>query len=317
MTRVFVFEYLTGGGAIDAGAEELMPQGRRMRDALVADLLRTDGCRVSAAVCAQAPLAADGAVPVRARSGDSVFDFVAREAAQHDLAWVVAPETQGLLARFAGVVGAGRWLGCDRRAIDLCASKAATLRRLRDAGVDTPLGFAGQGGVPPQWVVKPDDGAGCIDTRRHASWAAAEADARARSGPTAVERWVDGEPLSLSLLCRDSGPELLSVNRQRIGVGADGRLFYGGLDVGVIPPGSARGEVLAALAGRVAQAIPGLRGFVGIDLVWHPGGTGHPVVIEVNPRVTCAYEGLWATPGRHLAAELVSMFTPEIADAEV
>ena len=49
--------------------------------------------------------------------------------------------------------------------------------------------------------------------------------------------------------------------------------------------------------------MPGLRGFVGIDLVWHE--ERGPVVIEVNPRVTCAYVGLSAALGRNLAAELL------------
>jgi predicted ATP-grasp superfamily ATP-dependent carboligase len=65
-----------------------------------------------------------------------------------------------------------------------------------------------------------------------------------------------------------------------------------------------RWRALSALAAQVARAIPGLRGFAGIDLVWHP--RRGPVAIEVNPRVTCAYVGLSAALGRNLAAELVA-----------
>jgi predicted ATP-grasp superfamily ATP-dependent carboligase len=54
----------------------------------------------------------------------------------------------------------------------------------------------------------------------------------------------------------------------------------------------------------VARAVPGLSGFAGIDLVWHPRHGA--VVIEVNPRVTCAYVGLSAALGRNLAAELLA-----------
>lgn len=319
MTRVFVFEYLTGGGLIEAGAggsacDALMAQGRHMRDALVADLLRVDGCRTSVATCAQAPVAAP-AQAVSAQAGESVFAFVAREAARHDLAWVVAPETGGLLARFHDAVGAGRWLGCDHAAITLASSKGATLRRLADAGVPTPRGPL-PASLAGRWVVKPDDGAGCVATRVHTSHAEAQRDARARSeGPATVEPWVDGEPLSLSLLCGDNGAELLSVNRQRIGVAPDGSLSFDGVELNVIAPASERGRVLAELANRVTRAVPGLRGFVGIDLVWHP--TRGPVVIEVNPRVTCAYAGLSAMLGRNLAHEAISAHRQnvEMADA--
>lgn len=62
-------------------------------------------------------------------------------------------------------------------------------------------------------------------------------------------------------------------------------------------------QPLRRLAAQVARHVPGLRGFVGIDLVWH----AHfgPVLIEINPRVTCAYPGLSARLGRNLAGEIV------------
>jgi predicted ATP-grasp superfamily ATP-dependent carboligase len=50
--------------------------------------------------------------------------------------------------------------------------------------------------------------------------------------------------------------------------------------------------------------MPGLRGFAGIDVVWHP--SRGPVVIEVNPRLTVAYAGLSAALGGNLAAALLA-----------
>jgi len=72
---------------------------------------------------------------------------------------------------------------------------------------------------------------------------------------------------------------------------------------------------LSALGRRVARALPGLRGFVGVDLVWH--AERGPVAIEVNPRVTCAYAGLSASLGRNLAAELLSAHLREQTDAVI
>ena len=65
----------------------------------------------------------------------------------------------------------------------------------------------------------------------------------------------------------------------------------------------ARAIRLHTLALDVKRALPGLRGFVGIDLVWH--AERGPVVIEVNPRVTSAYVGLSAALGRNLAEEIL------------
>jgi len=65
-----------------------------------------------------------------------------------------------------------------------------------------------------------------------------------------------------------------------------------------------QGRMLGTLAQRVTQALPGLRGFVGIDVVWHP--SRGPVVIEVNPRLTVAYAGLSEALGGNLSRRLLA-----------
>ena len=83
-----------------------------------------------------------------------------------------------------------------------------------------------------------------------------------------------------------------------------GSCSYLGVDILAIDPArDPRGVRLHLLALEVVRALPGLNGFVGIDLVWH--AERGPVVIEVNPRVTSAYVGLSAALGRNLAGELL------------
>lgn len=311
MKRVFVFEYLTGGGEVgsDAERDELMPMGRLMRDALVADLLTVPGVQVSAALCRHAPEVPAGARGVAARTGEATLDFMARESAAHDLACVVAPETGGLLLKYSRCVSPARWVGCSPQAIALASSKQATLRQLEAAGVCTPLAIT----EARRWVVKPDDGAGAIDTRVHHRHEAALQDlqARTRRGePATMEPWVEGDALSLSLLCRGAGEaEVLSVNSQQVAVDAQGAVRFLGVQVNALPAAQA----LTQVAEAVARALPGLKGFVGIDLVWH--AQHGPVVIEVNPRITCAYAGLSAALERPLAAELLALFEREPAHA--
>ena len=321
MKRVFVFEYLTGASAIDAdddATNELLTMGLAMRDALVLDLLRGKNLSISAATNEAAP-ALPGHTPaardVRALKGESTLEFVARQSALHDLSWIVAPETGGLLAQFQRAVGVRRWLGCDAAAIVLAASKRSTSRRLAGRDVATPWAFRNAPDVT-RWVVKPDDGAGAVGTQVHTSRSAALADASSPHGADAVsviEPWVEGEPLSLSLLCSHSGAELLSINRQCIHIDAHGIVSFGGVEINAVPLAGERGHALQRLADTVVRAMPGLHGFVGIDLVWHP--QQGPVVIEVNPRLTCAYVGLSAALGRNLAAELVAGHTTAPSDA--
>jgi predicted ATP-grasp superfamily ATP-dependent carboligase len=308
MKRVFVYEYLSGGGLVegdDGAADELMAMGLAMRDAVAGDLLQLHGCAVTVATCAKVPPPSDAAAGAMPEPGEPALDFVARQADRHDLTWVVAPETGGMLESFCRVVDPSRWIGCDAAAIHLASGKRATLMRLDERGVATPLAFAHTPEID-RWVVKPDDGAGAVGTRVHTSQDEAWEDwtRRSRQGvPMTVEPWVAGEPLSLSLLCKAGKAELLSVNRQRIAIDDDGMVSFQGVETGVVPPDDPRMRPLRQLAAKVAHHVPGLRGFVGIDLVWH----AHfgPVLVEINPRVTCAYVGLSAQLGRNLAADIL------------
>ncbi|MEJ8850630.1 ATP-grasp domain-containing protein [Variovorax rhizosphaerae] len=312
MKRIFVYEHLSAGGELagelsaahSADADALLAMGRQMRDAIVVDLLGLENYGVTVATCKRASQVPRPAHAVLAQDGESAFEFVARQSLAHDLAWVIAPETDGLLSRFRQCVTHGRWLGCDVPAIALTTSKRRTLLRLADAGIATPLAFEGTTGIN-RWVMKPDDGAGATATRLHRTLASAVIASRCTLANAAmeVEPWVEGEALSLSLLCSREGARLLSVNRQQLDIDAQGTVSFLGVAVNVMARADPRFAALSALAESIGEAIPGLRGFVGVDVVWHL--QRGPVVIEINPRVTCAYAGLSASLGRNLAREVI------------
>ncbi|WMY12240.1 ATP-grasp domain-containing protein [Paraburkholderia phenoliruptrix] len=324
MIKIFVFEYLTGGGIdpalADAGSladlSALIVEGRVMRDALVADLRKLDGIDVSFA-SSRFENVDPALAHCRAAPGESMTAFVARAAREHDYAWIVAPECDGLLLHLYDAVGAARWLGCAKEAIRVASSKSATAACLAAHGIaTTPAIESGEAAAytDSKWVVKPDDGAGGLDTFvfDDFSYACAEYDARAAAARNPVlQAWVDGEPLSLSLICDGARVELVSINRQRIGLSESkgpgqhaSIVEFDGVTVNQVDRASDQGKALGELAQRVAKALPGLRGFAGIDVVWHP--LRGPVVIEVNPRLTVAYAGLSAALGRNLSASLLA-----------
>jgi predicted ATP-grasp superfamily ATP-dependent carboligase len=317
MKRIFVHEYLSGGGRAGADLADdergLLVAGAAMRDAIVDDLLALADVRVTAAAggLADAGLA-PAALRVAPGAGETVEAFVGRLARAHDASWIVAPETGGVLEGLRAAVGPAGWIGCDGEALRCAASKSATLARLARRGVPTPLRFAQD--HRGRWVVKPDDGAGTLATRLHADRLHAHDDLAARraAGRAAtLEPFVEGEALSISMIVGANLAEspasparIVAFNRQRIVPDAEGWLHDEGVEAAALDVRrDVRAGALQALAAQVADGLPGLRGFVGIDLIWNE--EHGPVLIEVNPRVTTAYVGLSARLGRNLATDVL------------
>ena len=303
MRRIFVHEAFTAQrGGLGPADADLLDAGRAMRDAIVLDLLDLPDVHVT---CAVGP-GPDCGLPLQherlaatAAQDERELDFVRREQARHDACWIVAPETGGRLEGLQAAVAPERRIGCAPQAIRIAASKRATLALMAAHGLATPLLSDGADG----WIVKPDDGAGTVATRWHARLADAQAEHARRPG-TVLEPFVGGEPLSIAMLVDAEFSCCLAFNRQHIAIDDDGHLQDLGVECAALDEAhDARVPALRALAARVAAALPGLHGFVGIDAIWIPGRG--PVLVEVNPRVTSAYVGLSARLGRNVARDVL------------
>jgi predicted ATP-grasp superfamily ATP-dependent carboligase len=148
--------------------------------------------------------------------------------------------------------------------------------------------------------VKPDDGAGCEDTRVVPEQSVARCLLAADPRRLVAQPWIEGEPASLSLVCAGDRCLLLACNRQAVRISGD-RVIVDRLCVNGLPDPGGR---LAALAGNVVSAIPGFWGYIGIDLILAREG---PVVLEVNPRLTTSYCGLRGALGINVAAMVLGL----------
>jgi tyramine---L-glutamate ligase len=303
--RIFVFEFVTGGGL----AGEILPPGLTREADLMVRALLDDLSRIPGVRClvSRDPRLAGlaGAETLGARAGEDVFAAFSRGAAVSDAVWPTAPETGGVLERLGRLtLLEGRvLLGSHPDAVRITASKRATAAVLSAAGIGVVPTF-GAGdivpAIPGSWVVKPDDGAGAEDTTVVPDSGAARAALENGGAGLVAQPWVEGEALSLSLLCAAGEARLLSCNRQRVRV-TEGRVVLAGIGVNAA---AQRAAEYRPLASRIAAAIPLLWGYVGVDLV---AGADGPVVLEVNPRLTTSYCGLGGALGVNPARAVVEL----------
>lgn len=299
--KLFAFDYASGGAAtVAALPDSLRHQGQMMLRALVADLVELPG--VELITIGEQP------GPFRRR-----FDACVQAS---DAVWPLAPEAGGLLERLSRQVLRSEriLLGSKPNALRVAGSKLRTARALARAGVAVAATYSPGQTLPPisgAWVVKPDDGAGCLNTRifpdagEALAWIAASGEAG-----YVLQPFIPGKLGSLSLLCCDGVAQLLGCNEQRVAVRDNQFHFLGTTVNGML---DADGEY-ARLAQAVAAAIPGLWGHVGVDFIVAERGV---VVLEVNPRMTISYAGLHASIGCNPAALVLDLLAQPAAAPRV
>jgi predicted ATP-grasp superfamily ATP-dependent carboligase len=306
--RIFLYEYTCACAGPDL-PESLRHEGRAMLTAVGEDLGRLPGVRLVALWAAGQPPAAFPAEHVFCPVGAEELRFrqLAREA---DFTLVIAPESNGVLAqRCRWVLESGsRLLGASPQAAALAGDKLALAEHLRARGIPTPpVWLLSASASPPPCplpaVCKPRDGAGAQATFLLSCWEELPAclkQAAAEIGPAAmlVQPFVPGQAASQAFLV---GPkQLLPLPPAEQHLSREGRFRYQG---GAVPLPAALAERAQRLATAAVRAVPGLCGYVGVDLVLGPEAAGREDwVIEINPRLTTSYLGLRRLCRSNLAA---------------
>lgn len=241
-------------------------------------------------------------------AADEERNMISRIAQECDWTVVIAPEFNGfLLDRVELATSAGgRLLGPSAETIALAANKSLLAKQFSRADVPTPNGCTIDRGatVPDNFtfpaVLKQLDGAGSLNVQLVRNKAAARK-IGAIDFDGRLERFIDGTPVSVSVLCGPNGNRPLPACRQHLS--GNGQFTYAG---GSLP----LPDDLAAEAQRLAiaavQALPDPLGYIGVDVVLG-NPTGEACVIEVNPRLTTSYVGLRAACRQNLATAMIAV----------
>jgi hypothetical protein len=304
--RLFIYELICAGGLGSDVPESLRREGAAMLQAIVEDFDRIPELKVYT-LLAEGFSSRVGRHSHRAAPADEPHMF--REVAvQADAALIIAPEFDEHLTRRTGwAIDAGcRILGCNHDAIRLAGDKLRFAHWLSNRQVATPATHCLPGMSPPAHafpcVLKPRHGAGSQATfliQAPADWNAACNAARAEwpGGELVVQPYHAGQAASVACLV---GPQQVIATpgaTQRLS--DDGRFRYLG---GTAPLPPALRVRAVSLARRAVESVPGLLGYVGVDLILGDAADGsQDVVIEINPRLTTSYIGLRQLTNRNLA----------------
>jgi predicted ATP-grasp superfamily ATP-dependent carboligase len=306
--RVFVFEYITGGGMLNSPLPpSLAEEGDIMLNALISDLVEIPGIEVH--TTRDARLGKPG-LPVECHMLRDMEDFAITwqsciESA--DAVWPIAPEFSNVLKHISEtVLSHGKLLlNSPPQAVNTTSSKLMTSRCLLEHGISVVPTYRFENGIPDHsgsWVLKPDDGVGCHGIRicRDRDDLCEQFQTLPMGSDYVIQPFIHGTPTSINILACKGEAYVLSVNHQRIAV-TDNRFVL----LGCLVNGHMNQRARFHKLGRdVVAALPELWGIIGVDII---DTEKELQVLEVNPRVTTSYVGLKESTGINPASMVLDL----------
>ncbi len=320
--KIFICEFITGGGLYrESLPPSLLAEGVLMRDAALRDFshiadietVATCDARVDVPIAAHLVHVVDVEQDIWAQWEQYITSV--------DAVLLIAPETNGALERLTTLAEKLNKLvlGSSSSAVKLAGNKWLSYEAFIAHDIptlNTYLASALPTTLDGAYVAKPLDGAGCDDMAYIEDEAALRVWLKGRLDTHIVQPYQVGEAASFSMFCEDGQAYLLSCNRQDVRLRGQHFSYHGGEINGL----SRYAQNFNALAQKIAHAMPGLAGYVGVDLIVHEDDF---FVLEVNPRLTTSYVALHQACGCNPAQMLLDLFynasftMPEISHCKV
>ncbi|KAF3977418.1 MAG: ATP-grasp domain-containing protein [Methylococcales symbiont of Iophon sp. n. MRB-2018] len=309
--HILVFEYITGGGfAQQELPASLANEGQLMLNALIQQLAELTAIQITVLQdwrC-QIPLTAENIQAILLSKEQSVIPLLAKWIDKVDAVWLIAPETDDVLTKLSQLVEEKSkvLLNSQSVAVAICSNKLATIEQLKKHAVpvvDTVQLNTSLPSWQSPWVVKTKDGVGCenihyISDYNELGKLMTDLECLSRY---VIQPYINGDSLSLSCLFKDGKAWLLCCNKQQI-LPQGGGFKLSACEVNI---SHNRQGWYQQLIAKVAKALPGLWGYVGIDIIQTV--QGETLILEINPRLTTSFVGIKQATGVNVAKLVLAM----------
>ena len=322
--RILLLEFFSSGGIYtdtesarnDHERSTLVDEGWQMLQALMQDAIRSDRLHIDVLLdkaCDHQSndvfsLANVSCHPIS--NADQFTQQLSRLAVLADYVIAVAPETGNLLGQLAEQLrkcGANVLLPSAEQ-ICWSSSKFQTYQKLTEHKVPTPeilnpkeLALLSEDALV---VVKPEFGAGCIDTNL---LTASELSSVVPKPDTLIQIYHNGINVSVSVIT-GAAPVIMQPLYQQIKI-VDQSLRFTGVKNDVA---TQHAERATRLAKRCIPLFSGATGWIGIDMIIGESPTDD-MVIEINPRLTTSF----CTLSKSADTSLVGMMIDNAAGREL
>ncbi|MGC9781641.1 MAG: ATP-grasp domain-containing protein [Candidatus Heimdallarchaeota archaeon] len=324
MKRILVVDYIVGGGFSEEDLPmDILAEGYAILRASVEQFAQL-GYKISTLID-QRLMQHIRISPIHDfKSVSSHEDFVNGIKAfseEVDYTLTLAPESKGILKDLASIMHNSKstFLGSKPEAIEIAGDKLKTMNLAKELGLNVPATFAPLYNEPFDkivddvdilgypLIVKPIDGVGCKGLIKATNPDGLRFGLQAAHAVTTMENcivqeFIEGTPISTTLLVNGESVVPLSINHQNLRIDSKKKIghYIGGEVPFDIP--EFRDEILEVSTKLVEQM--NLNGFVGVDMIVGKEGV---FVIEVNPRVTVPIIGINNLASKNIASQLIEM----------
>ena len=289
MQKILIYEYITGGGLINEDlTSDLMHEATLMTKSLYSsgENSRYFDCDHLLDYRLK-DLYKDNSIIIRKK--DDLYNTNLLR--NYNYVLPVIPESNLKLYDYAKYLEANKinMLLSDSKTIKICSDKYEFYKFIRNNKLNTIKTYLKytENMNGRKFVIKDRYGVGC-------SYVKITKDInklRTINSNNIIQDYIVGQDYSVSVFFTREGFKLLTINKQCIRINQNDQMYLFGIMINIKHDCYIK---IISIISKIKNIFPGLRGFVGIDLLIN---NKEIFIIEINPRLTTSFVGVYDTLG--------------------